>query len=236
MKLSIAIGALALTTGTALGGAVVTHEDSFNAFGATMPYGSGNSNSNFTIARTTDAFGDIEIGLKAKERFVGNLPTDGAGRYFANAGSPDNDGLGSWNFDFGFSLPQDVSATNYEFLLMIDFDPGFGTQSWVTLDIGQSADNFSLLLPLSPVGGDSQNLGSPFWSISTSGIFALDLDASGWMAFDPNALGEYDVRLVVNSVTGAPLAEAAIVVEVIPAPGAMALIGLGGLVATRRRR
>ena len=129
MKLSIAIAALTLSATTALGGAVVTHEDSFLAFGAEMPYGDGNQNSNFTIARNTDAFGDLEIGLKAKERFIGTIPTDGNGRYFANAGSPDNDGLSSWNIDYAFALSQTAIPSNYSLILSIDFDAGFGTQS-----------------------------------------------------------------------------------------------------------
>jgi len=230
MKLSIALGAIALTTGTAMGGHfTITHEDSFLAFGATMPYGSGNSNSNFTVARGTDAFGPLEIGLKAKERFVGNLTTDGAGRYFANAGSPDNDGLSSWNIDYGFALSQDALPANYNLSLMIDFDAGFGTQSWVTLDI-TNALAFNAIT--TPAGGDSQNPGFGFWGTTIPFV----IDASGYIAFDADATGEYDVRLVLRDSAGALLAESAIVVEVVPAPGAMALLGLGGLVATRRRR
>ncbi len=233
MKRTIAIGALALTTGTAMGGAIVTHEDSFLAFGANMPYGSGNSNTNFTIARNTDAFGDIEIGLKAKERYVGDLTTNGAGRYYAAAGSPNNDGISSWNIDFAFALSQNAIPANYSLVLSVDFDAGFGTQSWVTLDITQTLENF---FQNTPSGGDSQNLNFSFWSTSTSGLLNRELDASGYMPFDANAFGEYDVKLTLNDAAGSLLAESAIVVEVVPAPSAIALLGLGGLVAARRRR
>ncbi|MBL4809515.1 MAG: PEP-CTERM sorting domain-containing protein [Phycisphaerales bacterium] len=233
MKLSIVLGALALTTGTALGGAIVTHEDSFLAFGATMPYGSGNSNSNFTIARNSDTFGDIEIGLKAKERYVGDLTTNGAGRYYAPAGSPTNDGISSWNIDFAFALSQNAIPANYSLILSVDFDAGFGTQSWVTLDITQTLQNFFLN---TSSGGDSQNLNFSFWSTSTSGLFNRELDATNYMAFDANAFGEYDINLSLRDAAGAMLAESAIVVEVVPTPGSMALLGLGGLAAVRRRR
>ncbi len=233
MKSTIAIAALALSTGTALGGAVITHEDSFLAFGATMPYGSGNSNSNFTIARNTDAFGALEIGLKAKERYVGNLTTDGAGRYYAPVGSPTNDGISSWNIDYGFALSQNAIPSNYSLVLSVDFDAGFGTQSWVTLDITQSLANF---FQNTPSGGDSQNMNFSFWSTSTGGFLNLEVDASGYIVFDADAFGEYDVKLTLLDAAGGLLAESAIVVEVVPAPGALALLGLGGLAATRRRR
>ena len=230
MKAVFGISAIALGSSVAFaGGPVVTHEDSFNAFGADMPYGTNNANANFAIARN----GAIEIGVKAKERFVGELATDGLGRYFANAGSPNNDGNATWNIDFGFALPQAALPSNYEFLLMVDFDPGFGTQSWVTIDVSQTLQNFFLNVNQ---GGDSQNPGFNLWSVSTSGPLQRELDASGYIPFDPNTLGEYDVRLILTEVTGAPLAEAAIVVVVIPTPGTFALLGLGGLVATRRRR
>lgn len=233
MKLTLAISTLALTAGTAMGGVVVTHEDSFNAFGPDMPYGNGNANSNFTIARNTDAFGDIKIGLKAKERYVGNLTTDGPGRYYAPAGSPTNDGISSWNIDFGFALSQNAIPANYSLILSVDFDAGFGTQSLVTLDITQTLANFFLN---TSSGGDSQNLNFSFWSTSTSGLFNRELDATNYMAFDANAFGEYDVKLSFRDSVGAMLAESAIVVEVVPAPGSMALLGLGSLIATRRRR
>ncbi len=228
MKKIFAISALALASGTALGGATVTHEDSFLAFGAEMPYGDGNMNSNFTIARNSDAFGALEIGLKAKERFIGDLTTDGAGRYFANAGSPGNDGLASWNIDYAFALSQNAIPSNYNLVLSIDFDAGVGTQSWVTLNI----TNALAAGPFTPIGGDSQNLGFGFWGTDIPFV----IDASGHIVFDADAIGEYDVKLTLHDSAGAFLAESAIVIDVVPAPGAVALLGFGGLIATRRRR
>ncbi|MFK7760047.1 MAG: PEP-CTERM sorting domain-containing protein [Phycisphaerales bacterium] len=228
LKTTAAIAAVSLSS-FAIAGTPIDHESSFLAFGAEMPFGDGNMNTNYAIARGADAFGSLEMGLKAKERFTGDLTTDGNGRYFANAGSPDNDGLSSWNIDFGYALSRDALPTNYEMTLMVDFDSGFGTQSWVTLDL----TNFLLANAIvSPSGGGSQNPGFGFWAIDIPFI----LDASGYMAFDADALGEYDVKMILNDVTGAPLLESSIVVEVVPAPGAVALLGLGGLVATRRRR
>jgi hypothetical protein len=226
---TIGISVIALGASVALGGYTVTHEDSFNAFGATMPYGSGNSNTNFTIARN----GNVEIGLKAKERFVGDLTTDGNGRYFAQAGSVLNDGVSTWNLDYGFSLPQAALPSNYSFNLMVDFDAGFGTQSWVTLDIDQTLENFFQNVN---TGGDSQNLGFNFWGNSTSGVLQLELDASGYIAFDPFATGEYDIVLEVLDNTGGLVARSSIIVEVVPTPGTLAMLGFGSLIATRRKR
>ncbi|MBO6512542.1 MAG: hypothetical protein JJ974_01080 [Phycisphaerales bacterium] len=224
-----AISALILTSGYATaGGFTVTNEDSFLSFGAEMPYGDGNMNTNFNIARYDD--GSLhEIGLKAKERFIGDLTTDGNGRYFADAGSPGNDGLGTWNIDYAFALPQDALPTNYQLLLSVDFDSGFGSQSFVTLDITNA---LAANLITTPAGGDSQNLGFGFWGTSIPFI----IDASGHIAFDPDALGEYDIELELRDATGNFLAKSAIVVEVIPAPGSAALLGLGALTAIRRRR
>lgn len=229
----IASAALVIASSSALAGHTVSHEDSFLAFGAEMPYGDGNSNSNFTIARNSDAFGDLEIGLKAKERFVGDLSTNGAGRYYAAAGSPNNDGVSSWNIDYAFALSRDALPANYNLSMMVDFDAGFGTQSWVTFDITQTLENFFIT---TQAGGDSQNLNFGFWGNTTTGPLNIEIDASGHIIFDADAPGEYDIKLILTEATGAPLAESAIVVEVVPAPGSIALLGLGALTATRRRR
>lgn len=45
-----------------------------------------------------------------------------------------------------------------------------------------------------------------------------------------------DLTYTIREVTGAPFADGTIQARLIPAPGAVALLGLGGLAATRRRR
>ena len=222
IKTLCAASAAVLCAGTA--SAAISYGDSFNTFGANMPYGSGNANANFAIDRN----GSIEIGLKAKEAFVGDLP-ESNGVYTAQAGSPNSNGLASWNIDFGFALPQALLPNNYDMKLSLDFDPTVGAASFVTLDIDQS-----LLLATLNVnqGGDSQNPGFNFWSTSIPTV----LDASGYLPFDPDALGEYEVKLTLTSVTGAPLAESSIIVRVVPAPASALLMGLGGLAVARRRR
>lgn len=228
MKTMIASAAIVIASSSALAGTPISHEDSFLSFGAEMPYGDGNMNTNFAIGRY-DVGGLHEIGLKAKQRFIGDLTTDGNGRYFADAGSPDNDGLGTWNIDYAFALPQNALPTNYQLLLSVDFDSGFGTQSFVTLDITNA---LAASLVTTPAGGDSQNLGFGFWGTSIPFI----LDASGHITFDPDAMGEYDINLELRDVSGALLTRTGIVVEVIPTPASAALLGLGALTATRRRR
>jgi len=236
MKIAAAAATAAFVTMSASAGVSWSTEfdASFNGFGAEMPFGDGNMNENYTIARNTDAFGGIEVGLKGKERGIGQLPNVD-GRYFAQAGSPNNDGRASWNIDFGYVLPTTVAAGGYGIVLNVDFDPGFGSQSWVSLDISQSLTNFFVDGVTSADGG-SQNLDFGFWGNSTSGPGMLELDASGHIVFNADALGEYDANIQVLDASGGLLARADIVVEVVPAPGAAALLGLGGLVATRRRR
>jgi len=229
MKATVAtITLLSFCAGSAMAGIPLDHEASFNAFGVEMPFGDGNLNTNYSILRTSDSFGNIELGLKAKERYVGDLTTNGSGRYFANAGSPNNDGLASWNIDFGFALPQDALPTNYNLSLFVDFDPGFGQTSFVELNL---TNFFAANSIASPTGGDSQNLGFGFWGVDIPTI----IDATGYAAFDPDASGEYSVSLVLSDSI-AEIGRSSIVVEVVPAPAGAALLGLGGLAAVRRRR
>ncbi len=183
--------------------------------------GSGIPNSNF--ARSTNASEGIEIGLKAIERFVGDLPnTDG--RYFAQPGISAGPPVGStWNYvlaaDFGSRTIADLQID-----LAIDFDPAFGSSLFTNVDFTASAisQGFGFLTQV----GDSQNLDFDFWQLLL-----------GAPAFDPNAGGEYELVFTVRDpANNFILAETTNFVEVAPTPGAAAILGLGGVVAMRRKR
>lgn len=220
MKIGIA-GALGLVAASAGGQAI--DFGSFAAFGPEMPFGMGNQNLNYIISR--NAGEGIEIGIKAKERLVGQLPTDGTNRYFSPTGSPDNDGLAVWNIDFGFAF-ENGTIDQYDVELRLDFDPAANSASFTRITLSNSPD----LLGLAS-GGGSQNPGFAFWGVDLPGL----VDASGYQVFDADAVGEYEFGITVRDSAGSVLADATGFV-VVPAPGGAALLGLGGLLAVRRRR
>jgi len=217
------IGASAIATlaGVASASFTTVNDAAVSFAGADLDgiVGSGIDNSDFEVV--TNATEGIEVGLKAIERFVGDLPSSN-GVYTAPIGE-DAPGLAEWNyvvvFDFGAR-----TISDFDVQFDIDFDAGFGVQNFVSVDVDLQA---GLLGQGGAIqGGDSQNLGFSFWQGFP--FFAP--------AFDPNAIGEYDlVYTVFEKGTSNVLAQADIVVQV-PTPGAAAVAGLAGFAALRRRR
>jgi len=193
--------------------------------------GTGNSNQDFAITRSTESAGlfagnTVELGLKAKRRFFGQTGVGGSGGLYivqpgfsptsGAAGAPDDPTRAWWNFDFS-----------------VDYgDLRDNTNTMVTLTI---ADIEGDILPIPfvpsatfPVGAqlaqDSWNTGFGFLSAPLGG-------------FDPSVAGDYTLTFAAVGVgNGEDLGSVSITVRVIPTPGAVALAGLGGLAATRRRR
>ncbi len=183
--------------------------------------GSGNSNTNFSISRETEANNNvIELGIKAKERFFGDANVGGAGTlYLVQPGfSPVSGGNPApspphawWNFDFSINLG---SRTFSNTTVTLDITNNVNSQ---TLSI-----NISALLIANSLGGlsilqDSQNLGF-------TGLI-------GPLGFNANDVGTYDFSL---SAVGA---QADMTVQVVPLPTAagVATLGLLGLASRRRR-
>ncbi len=183
--------------------------------------GTGIPNSNFV--RAINSAEDIEIGLKAIERFIGDLPND-RDRYFAPRGESDP-GLARWNYVLVADLGSRTIA-DLQINLKVDFDPAFGSSDFVDVDVTANAvaGGFGGL----SVFGDSQNLGFDFWQT----LF-------GAPAFDPLATGEYELLFSVRDPSsGELLAEVGNIVQVVPTPTAAlgavpAILALG---AVRRRR
>jgi len=88
---------------------------------------------------------------------------------------------------------------------------------------------------LGPLGATSLNGAQPATTNGTG------FGEAGWQSADYQHLevllapGAYSITLVGDGVGGVP-AGLYVQLEKVPAPGALALVGLGGLVATRRRR
>lgn len=216
----IATVTIVLSAGVSNASFVVDNDTNVSFSGALLDgiVGSGIDNSDFEVA--TNATENIEIGLKAIERFVGDVPSND-GTYFAPIGE-DGPGLAEWNYvlvaDFGSR-----TVTDFDIQFEIDFDAGFGVTDFLSIDVDASAPLVGIA-GLSQYG-DSQNLGF--------NIFQL---AGAPQAFDPNAVGEYDLTYTVfEKGTSNVLARTDITV-VVPAPGAAAVACVVGLTSVRRRR
>lgn len=210
----------------------------------TAIYGSGNSDTNWT-ASTNDDFG-IELGLRAKLRFIGPLvPTGNV--YTAPVGISSGTAA-KWNFDFSItsdtSGDNDTPLTAFTYLLSLDIDP----------TAGESFISFSPLLYLDNEYGysDTANGDAPvkgvfdaaadFTVAQNSRNYGWDLPAFG-ASFDPLANGIYTIRLEAfspnDSALANPLAQATIQVAAVPEPSTVALLSMGvagGLLYWRRRR
>ncbi len=227
MYTKLAVGVIAAAASVALGDTV--------DFNATLDFpgsayldgivGDGISNANFVRSVS----GDIEVGLKAIERFVGDLNNDDD-TYFATTGtsvSPSGLQGSTWNYVLAFDLGSST-VSNYQIDLAVDFDPAAGATNFVTLDYTAALEANSLG-GLSTFG-DSQNLLFDFWQT-----------VLGAPSFDPNAIGEYELRLTIRDRnTNAIEAEVSNTINVVPLPPA-AFAGLGllgslvGVRAIRRR-
>ena len=94
-------------------------------------FGSGNSNGQFTINRANG----IELGLRAKIPFSGQINSSGDGRYHYSLPQTDHDNNPAtdnrWNFDWTINTDFDSSngseLDEYTYELGLDADPGPGT-------------------------------------------------------------------------------------------------------------
>ncbi|PCI45975.1 MAG: hypothetical protein COB49_09450 [Alphaproteobacteria bacterium] len=196
---------------------------------STVQFGTGNSADNWIVDTIQVGQGTVEIAIKAKNRFIGDIiPTSGF-VFQAEAGNPPVSGsnptlvpgLTIWNFEWS-AIFTGVDAADFNVILGADFkpnDPDLANRFF--FDVTAAPE-------LSPgVFQDSQNLGFSFWQGLDPAI----------MPIDPFAAGTYQFSIELVEVTGQSLSRIDMTVQV-PEPGAVALFGLGllGLVALRRRR
>ena len=181
--------------------------------------GTGNPNTDFAITRITeDTPNTIEIGVKAKERFVGQTNIGGSGtRYVVEPGlsptsatdsTPDPD-RAWWNFDFSVDLgSRNLADTVVE--LAIDDPEGDN----YTLDFGTD--------PTRSVIQNSWNIGFGFINTAMFGISPFGTGGLG--TFQPSLQGPYDITLAVSDrATGTDLGSRTITAQV-PAPAPLALL------------
>ncbi len=94
-------------------------------------FGSGNANGDFTTSRANG----IEIGIRAKIPFNGNINSSGDGRYNYSLAETDHDNNAGtpnrWNFDWtintDYNFSNGTELANYSYELGMDVDPSEGT-------------------------------------------------------------------------------------------------------------
>ena len=144
-----------------------------------------------------------------------------------------------------------ASASNFTGYLLADFfaTPGAGFGGVLGADSGDltTFNNASDGTPSGFVGGSS--VGLNIWSFSSDSTVTVD---AGAQAFVGSATWTLDAAQYADFLAGATsgdiyfgadtdddIAAGAVLIgqySVVPAPGALALLGMGGMVATRRRR
>jgi hypothetical protein len=209
-------------------------------YGATLDagwhIGTGLSADNFAIYRDDS----VELGLKAHERFAGDLPQI-AGVYTAPAGTSwftaGGYNVAKWNFDASVFLYQGTGITyewqnglamvtagtptdafgNHQVDLYVDFDPAQGNTDRAMID---------LTGVLYDAGADLDKVIG--LQLSENVMFQYMLALPGAGDFDPYALGDYEFTLAIGS---AQERQIDMTVQVVPVPSAI-LLGVLGLVGT----
>lgn len=230
MRNTLSVIGAAMLSSTAFAGSVTTFDSALNAG---VIIGSGIPNTNFAV-NTNTTYG-VQTGIKALERFIGDLPNSG-NTYFAQpgespisgaAGAPADPGRATWNYLYSVDLgTSGLTFADVDVIVSIDFDPAVGNSNFFEFELvaalGGSIDGQTLFQ-------DSQNLGFGFWqAIGDPNI----------TPFDPFAPGEYTMNIrVIRDSDEELLSEVGMTVVVVPTPMAagMGLAGLG-LLASRRRR
>lgn len=217
-------------------------------------FGSGNANGSYTTATA----GDIEVGLRGKLRYNAmGLPentfnSNGDGTYNFNPGGS-HPTRPEWNFEWSINVNAGGTGLGhldgYTYLLGLDADPSAGTnyltfdpinsinpnngQVWWDHSMGNNSTTAATDVIAGSAAAYATNLGQ--YNVAQNSWNYGFFPVGPLAGFDRNTPGQYSIFLAVYEGSS-EIARSSIVINVVPAPGAMALVGLGGLVATRRRR
>lgn len=164
--------------------------------------GSGQIPGHFQVKVGKTGTGEVQVGIRIQERFVGLVEPRGH-KYFATTGASDDDGRATWNFDlhldFGSQLsqvidgestepigPTDHTFDDFEVFLVADCDPAKNTRPVeISLnDLGFEGFGIKLLQ-------QSWNMGFGF-------LEALVCAPQGLSDFPFDDEGEYEFGLVVR--------------------------------------
>lgn len=228
----IAIGAMLTLFSAANASTVTTYDDSLDAG---VVIGTGIPNTNFVV--NTNTTNGVQTGIKAFERFVGDIPNN-LNTYYAQpgespvsgaAGAPADPGTATWNYLYSV----DLGSTGLKFsdvlvVVAIDFNPAVGNSDVFEFELVSALLSQSIDITGLSLFQDSQNLGFGFWqSIGDPDI----------APFNPFAPGEYTMSVDVVYQGSTVLSSVSMTVVVVPLPTGAGL-GMAGLslVALRRRR
>lgn len=191
------------------------------------------------IGFVTDTQNNAQTGLSAIYRFLGGQNYISNNEYGVDSGLSTFPpaGVATWNYLLAANLDIDGTSGrnlgNTDVFLTIDWDPSAGTDlrtyNYGAAALAAGAPTTTTVLQ------DSQNLAFSFWSDMT--FLALTGSTAPSVSFNPFAEGRYDFTLRIQTQGASPtvLSEVSSVV-VVPAPASAAMLGLGGLLASRRRR
>ena len=208
-------------------------------------------NTNFVYTNTDIGSGGtsewLTIGLRAHAYYGAPNTTPayvGSNTFQADAGSslwapasgdptpPDYANAPRWGFSWSISVDGSRVApqTNGLFWSMRIVGPGT-TGNWGTTQFGGAVDSAAAL--------NAWQLGFSYFALnsaSTPNVMTPGL----WdgLNFNANTLGDYQFTIAVRdgSYNGPIVGQTSMVVSVVPAPGALALLGVAGLAGGRRRR
>jgi hypothetical protein len=206
-------------------------------------YGTGNDNNNWTIT----TLGNLELGLRAKERGVGSIVPTGI-NYAALVGSSPNPNGAWWNYDFSINTQAGGGSqllSNYLFNLRIDDNNGHVANInpvtyWADNSFWSGTEHF-VYSPATDYGTqNSQNLafGSsplfPFFDKNANGTYTFTLTALIPSTVTPNVPFVEVASTSINVVVGTGIPP-------VPVPAAVwsggaLLAGLAGISYMKRRR
>lgn len=185
-------------------------------------YGSGNSNGSFVRSVSNN----VEVGLRIKDRFVGDNHSNGDGTYSPDVGFFSGDsGPAIWNYDFAINLNQDGGDSPRLFdevsiELQIDLDPSPATSYLSFNPLSVWTDNaYGDNTTANGDGDDSAdtnaNLGSSsnFYITQNSQNIGWLFNTLGDTLFDVTQNGTYDFRLIVSDLNNNVLAQTAMQVQ-----------------------
>lgn len=189
----------------------------------------------------------ISVALKARDRDTGQANGIVNNVYYVDPGySSTTPAITNLAIDFQFDPGINSGSPNYVLRQSIDFDPAVGSTDFavITLPI-YDADGIpdATLDSWAETDGYFTNPGAGAWSDDTVPYVISNstrMDFSFWSgvfgkSYDPNALGEYELRLEVLDPTATSVLASSTALAVVPEPSAIGLLGVGAIALLSRR-
>ena len=209
--------------------------------------GTGNSNTDFMYQNIN---GQYTFGLSTQTRYIsenGPVTNNGVDTFYVQAGAdqsgnddggPGGVGPGRWGIKWSITTDGDGGVpSNLVMALRID-GPSGGSFGW--LDPAVALPVVEYPVPEGDYAYANQQTWGMHYGFLQADSADYGLPAGIWdgLAYDFDELGTYTIQIKLWEVNGGALDELSTMsmnVEVVPAPGALALLGLSGFARRRRR-